>query len=253
MDVFHESPLFRTLKRIKVRVNEEHWESSYPGNLPLVRSGLADWRDYWTDKKPCSCEQGSEASIVGRKARTKFYGRNLRRASPAKPIKPVPINPSVPGSGVVTVKSPLTEPVFDTTKVNPATTGLPPMFALMLVTPLLLLTVPSKLPWKRSWLLPFQTSIVPPLKQSPAEQLESVPVLIFTVPEAGVKFKSSKEEVTLKVLVAVAVPEVLAVVPSSPPKAKSMLSASAAVGSARANSANKNTRLINHSSKIDPV
>jgi hypothetical protein len=97
-----------------VRVNEEHWESSYPGNLPLVRSGLADWRDYWTDKKPCSCEQGCEASIVGRKARTKFYGRNLRRASPAKPIKPVPINPSVPGSGVVTtpisaltVKAPL--------------------------------------------------------------------------------------------------------------------------------------------------
>jgi hypothetical protein len=168
----------------------------------------------------------------------------LRRARPAKPIKPVPINPSVPGSGVVTVKSPLTEPVFDTTKVNPASTGVPPIFALMLVTPLLLLTVPSKLPWKRSWLLLFQTSTVPPLKQSPAEQLESVPVLIFTVPEAGAKFKSSKEEVTLKVLVAVAVPEVLADVPNSPPNAKSMLSASAAVGSARANSANKNTRLM---------
>jgi hypothetical protein len=40
MDVFHESPLFRTLKRINGRVNGEHWEGGYPSNLPLVRSDL---------------------------------------------------------------------------------------------------------------------------------------------------------------------------------------------------------------------
>lgn len=86
--------------------------------------------------------------------------------------------------------------------------------------------------------------MLPPVKQSPAEQLDNVPVLTVTVPEAGAKSTSSKEAVIPNVFVAVAEPDVLALVPSLPPNAKSRLSASAIVGNARANSANKITRLM---------
>jgi hypothetical protein len=54
MDVFHESPLFMTVKRIKGWVNDEHWQAGYPSNMPLVLSGLADLRIAGSIKKPHS-------------------------------------------------------------------------------------------------------------------------------------------------------------------------------------------------------
>ena len=78
-------------------------------------------------------------------------------------------------------------------------------------------------------------------------------MVTITVPLAGLKLMSFSCEVTLKVFPAVALPEVLAVVPRFPPKLKSMLVATAALGSAIANKANKTTRLIMCSSVIQVV
>lgn len=162
---------------------------------------------------------------------------------PARPTRPVPSRPRVPGSGV-TAKSPLTMPfAVLTVNTNPSTTSVLGL-ALISIKPPDAVSVPLNVPLKSA---PPSTSIVPFVKVHPVAQFPTnVPVVIVTVPVAGVIPISSNWEVTLYVPPPVGVEvDCEAVVPRFPPKAKSWLVASATVGSASASNANKTTRLIN--------
>src|SRR5947208_2435268 len=148
------------LRRLVVWVNEQWVSRDYWGNFAGLREkrNLTRKRSLLGKKETPRICGVSEASDLLAQIRIKFQARILRRTMPARPTRPVPSKPRVPGSGVTsTSKSPLTAPVRPTTNWNPAITGLPPVVAIMLITPFVFVTVPLKVPVNKSALLLFQT------------------------------------------------------------------------------------------------
>src|SRR5258707_14716879 len=98
---------------------------------------------------------------------------------PARPTRPVPSNPRVPGSGV-TIVSPLTKPAAETWK--PPATGTP--FKAYITLTLLPITValPLNVPWNKVCELLLVIVIIPPVNAHPTVQVPSPGILTTTVP-----------------------------------------------------------------------